>query len=155
MKLHNLGKELNSVFASAILMEISYYLIGSIVSLYGISGIMFYQVNIFRFSFCLLCLFSSAQHILHLYFTCKCGQDLEDQRQRSRLALKRFYRRHGIELSRDDGRDYDDLLDHLQESKIIAPYSLFSLGHSCFVEALATGITYLIVLMQFKVSESA
>lgn len=85
--------------------------------------------------------------------TCHSGQMLENERHECKVILEDVLRDRDDEVQGKMKRDFDLLLSRLSQSNPISPYSFFGVNHSSLLQALATAFTYLIVLMQFKVSE--
>ncbi len=82
-----------------------------------------------------------------LSFLCQCGQLVEDNMAKARKALVQRLR----DMRHPGLAEHMGLLSKtLNMPGPISPYSMFSVNNSSLLAALATIVTYLIVLIQFK-----
>ena len=73
--------------------------------------------------------------------------------EETRLTLIEERQKHFSSLTETTLLDLDLLIDRLSRKGLISPLDYFDVNNSCFLSMAGTIITYLIVLMQFKVSE--
>jgi hypothetical protein len=86
-----------------------------------------------------------------LYQLCSAGQRLEDWMEQSRKALANEVRRRCDEVDRQTHYDWTVLDGRLGKSGPISPGSYFVVNHSGFLCTMSTILTYLIVLLGFKI----
>ena len=96
-------------------------------------------------------------YYLRLGLYCRDGHNLLEARHEMASSLDEFYAYTFANLSirnmdclREQKRS---LVDRLESSDPISPRSLFGLNQGLFVAFNATQITYVIVMLQFKVAE--
>ena len=73
--------------------------------------------------------------------------------EETRSTLIEERQKHFLTLSDPNLIDLDLLIDRLSRRGPISPMDYFEVNNSCFLSMAGTITTYLIVLMQFKVSE--
>ncbi len=118
-------------------------------------------------------LFLTAIFLMAFYSLCWAGQQLEDRRDDARFEICNFSNnqdtvyyfslREALEDAVVEHRQYMDeetasalrlVASRLDApSAPISPCSAFAVNHSGYLNTIATSITYLIVLAQFKVAE--
>ena len=142
-----------SRFSSLILLISSFYLICITLFSYGSLAVLVDDMNILK-------TVSTMTHtLLFLYYLftfgviCFLGQDLMDRQRNTSNALSRVYHRFKHGWSQET-KGYAKFVKSKIESPIgLSPYSFFTLDRSGFLSTMALIVTYLIVLLQFKVSE--
>ena len=100
-------------------------------------------------------------YMSRLYFVTISGHDLGQSMKSLRLEFKSYIiwteESKMLEIHQDENgilRNKIDLMnDLLSNESPISPYGYFSITGGAFLSALTTIITYLIVLIQFKISE--
>ena len=105
-------------------------------------------IQIYSLGYCLLTSLSAIQ----IYYACRTGQDLEDVRSEAKTILEEFATRTCTDHS--DGVKFRAkvLVERMGKPGALKPLSYFSVNNSAHLSGISTMITYLIVLMQFKVS---
>ena len=155
IKLLDLKQNLNGTVAPLIFIHFAYCLSSSISSFYGETAIFFGQRTRLRY-------LTTASFHAHkfsalnlLYFACSVGQELEDNLGKAKEALEDHARFKLGSLPKDESTrlDWQILASRLAGGNGISPGNFFRVNRSCFLQSLGTAFTYLIVLMQFKVSE--
>ena len=152
-----LKQELNRIIAPLVFIHFAYCLCSSVSSFYGETVIFFGQSSRLKY-FTAGSFHSHKFSVLNLlYLACSVGQDLEDNLDKAKEALENHARFSLGGLPRDESTrlDWQIMASRLTNNNGsgISPFNFFRVNRSCFLQALGTAFTYLIVLMQFKVSE--
>ena len=84
-----------------------------------------------------------------LYFMFDVGHKLDAARFRAKATLEDTF----LEIGGDKNCKMDILLARLETPGAVSPFGYFSVNRNSFLSAIATSFTYLVVLMQFKISE--
>ena len=117
--------------------------------------------SVVHFGWGLMNCFMFTLYISRLYLVTISGHDLGQLMNSLRLEFKSYMvllkESKMLETNRGEierNRDKIDLMNELLEKDSpISPYGYFSITGGSFLSAVTTIITYLIVLMQFKLSE--
>ena len=64
----------------------------------------------------------------------------------------RFFRMKNIPLTPEDRADIEEVMDVIDDAQPISGCGLFEITRSTLTSMLSTSITYLIILIQFKIS---
>ena len=121
------------------------------LALYNTSSVIFRAADVDLYLSSLACLFIFALAISRLGRLSRCGHDLMKEMKECVYHLERYkfdkkkMNMDEIELLRRDFRD--------QAESPINPFSAFTLSSNTFLGACGTIVTYIIVLLQFKVAE--
>lgn len=146
--------KINETFQGMILNTYATCLLISTISLYGASSVFLPRIKL---SNGLIWSFTSSQislasmGFLRLYYLTNAGQNLSNMMKKAREELEylnekqKKYRCPGIKILKQK-------LDALSESPI-TPFSTFTLCNRTLLSTLATIFTYLIILIQFKLTE--
>lgn len=112
------------------------------IILFDFSNTLKILMNISFFVFGLLfgtCMFSA----------CHTGQRLEDEMKNAKYDLQKYIMQNGNECN----FKCDVLLERFSVNSVIRPKAYFGVNHSSFLNTMGTILTYLIVLLQFRVAE--
>ncbi len=82
------------------------------------------------------------------------GQSLEDERNKCKGALEIKVTKFTKKQERMHGKKAAMLLRQMDRAEVLSPYGMFNVNNSSAVSTIATTITYIIVLLQFKQSEA-
>ena len=153
-------EKVNEIFGSYLLCEISITLLGETIGLY-LSTTFFFALaedlssqwhplilglqNIFYFLFCL------TKHIQWM----QKGQQISKEYDSVRKALICTRKKYILHLTRVQEVNLETLIEKFAKDSPIRPAEIFSLNYSDGLSALGLGLTYVIVLLQFKVGETA
>ena len=88
------------------------------------------------------------------YINCNLGHHLEASRLEVQAHIERFVARHAQSLSRGEKFKLNVLGDRVENYGILKPLGYFTVNRSTHLNGLNTVMTYMIVLMQFKVSSA-
>ena len=92
-------------------------------------------------------------YFLRLYYLTSAGQHLGDSMKKAKCKLEEFKCRNQRVWNAEMELLKEDLSSHLPCP--ISPYGAFGLSNGALPGTFATILTYLIVLIQFKASESS
>ena len=146
-----LVKTIDSTFDGMIANTFFDCILIATLALYNVSSVIFRAADVDLYLSSLACLFIFALAISRLGRLSRCGHDLMKEMKECVYHLdtykfdKEKMNMEEIELLQRDFRD--------QAESPINPFSAFSLSSSTFLGACGTIVTYIIVLLQFKVAE--
>ena len=146
-----LVKTMDSTFAGMIANTFFDCILIATIALYNASSVIFRAPDVDLYLSSLACLFIFVLSISRLARLSRCGHDLMKEMKECVYHLERYkfdkkkMNMEEIELLRRDFR--------AQAESPINPFSAFSLSSKTFLGACGTIVTYIIVLLQFKVSE--
>lgn len=89
------------------------------------------------------------------YYTCSLGHSLESARLEAQSQLMGYLTRNSNPdrgLSRADKFELDILSERLATYGVLRPLGYFNVNHETHLSGFNTMLTYIVVLMQFKVS---
>ena len=146
-----LVKTIDSTFEGMIANTFFDCILIATIALYNASSVIFRAADVDLYLSSLACLFIFVLSISRLVRLSRCGHDLMKEMKECVYHLERYkfdkkkMNMEEIELLRRDVRD--------QAESPINPFSAFSLSSNTFLGACGTIVTYIIVLLQFKVAE--
>ena len=146
-----LVKTIDSTFEGMIAYTFFDCILMATIALYNASSAIFRAADVDLYLSSLACLFVFVLSISRLCRLSQCGHELMMEMKECVYHLERYkfdkkkMNMEDIELLRRDFRD--------QAESPINPFSAFSLSSSTFLGACGTIVTYIIVLLQFKVAE--
>ena len=145
---------LSRVLASLILLHSTLCLSLTCAAAFNITGLIFSAWSDVRISYTAMSLSLMIQFFLSMFHIYSQGQTLEDKIGRIRNYLQHLAEVHGMDFKQSEVFQLQGVLDKTRGDDVkIRPYSCFAVNYSSFLSAIGVIITYLIVLMQFKVSE--
>ncbi len=141
----------NSVLEPFMLIFSGLYLGILTSTLYCASSGMFRTLSIFKRLEVAAYWCVSLMSFIALASFCSTGQELENKRAKARKTLETRLR-HADDLGDDLATEMRLLADTLGQPHPVCPYSMFGVNNSSFLCTIATIVTYLIVLVQFRLS---
>ena len=154
LSLTNIVTKTNETFGGMIFSTYCTCLLLSTISLYGASSVFLPEMTMSRQ---LIWPFTTAQLILammsflRVYYITNAAQNLKRTIKEARISLEYFIENQDMAQIRHIG-----LLRHqlrMLSDSPITPMSTFSLCNSTLLSTSATVLTYLIILIQFKLTE--
>ena len=151
----HLNKKVNDAMGSFFLVMFVNLILSLICCLYGAASIFFVKFNE-------MILFVSLSFILwslcmgnFIFNVCSVGQAIENARREAKYAIENLRRESKTEIKENTISDINLLIERLGEPGPLSPKYFFAVNHSAFLGISSTIFTYLIVLTQFKISETA
>ncbi len=147
MKIHGLCSRLEATLAPMICIHLGSSMIIGISSLYGATSAIFGRPTLLSVTFSAS--FAIWFVALTSFYFCFChyGQRLEDARKAASDSLDELLVRHS------ENPSLNFLSKKFSQIGILSPYGFFTVDHSIFLSSFSIGLTYVIVLMQFKQAE--
>ena len=144
-------KKLDKSFAPMVTNTYFSCILLATTTLYSSTGILFKNAQRELLLSCAASLAVASFAIIRLFRITQCGYILAEEMKECAHLLDRFKFKN-VETDKNDvGLLRQDL--HYHSTSPITPFSAFSVSTSTLVGTFGTIITYLIVLLQFKVSE--
>ncbi len=132
---------------SAVVFFCITFFYGSLSPVFGLSG----DASFYLYSASTLTM--GALFFLGLYLSSGVGQDLTNTRQQAVRCLEDLGMRVYGHLDTQERMGLEIATSRLEGRVIcLSPYNLFDVTNSSFVGVLSTSVTYLIILLQFRVS---
>ena len=88
------------------------------------------------------------------FMNCNLGHELEASRLEAKAHLEDFKARHTQRLSGAEKFRLNILGDRLENYGVLKPLGYFTVNRSTHLNGISAVVTYMIVLMQFKVSST-
>lgn len=154
-KLCNVSREVEESLTPYILLHFVNSLVSATAYTYGASIIFTSQFNVFRaicsLGYCVL----ATVYFYTLYKLCDSGQKFQDAMAQTRQALWSISRKDGTVMkSRLLLHEFELLVETLRDRNGMVPGKFFCINRAAFLSTVGTISTYLIILVQFKTSET-
>ena len=146
--------EVNNALNPLLLTLFSMVLILSTLMCYGFYGILFAKISILRVVMTLQHLFNNIMHFNIVWGLCHTGENLRSSIGNARKSMENYVMENN-EIFEDEStvKDVLELQRRLDVNNVFSAYNFFQINHSTVLGLSATVLTYLIVLLQFKVAE--
>ena len=150
-------KELTKAFERPLLFFLVVTFQGFVVGFFGFTPLFFRsELNSFlNYVSALSFLFVAVGNLSRMLCYYLMGQKLVDAYDATQNELGRLkYEAAGFELGEEDLRIIEELMRSIDVSKKIRPLKAVSLTHAGFTEMVTVLVTMIIVMLQFRISES-
>ncbi len=143
-------KRVNCALSTTMVISHMLVLIAVVANLYCLMDIFFFPWNERSYLHMFRLIAENTLYIIAPAITSHCGQRLENRRGRAREALEDLQRRSEY-LGRRDMQDFKILISRMDSQEpLLSPHSFFSMNHKGYLGITSTVVTYLIVLLQFR-----
>ncbi len=151
-ELEQLLQEITVTCGDEILIACGAYLLYLSMHTYSFMCALLDLNKLYRVLMGIVSAIADTMFISAFYTLYNTGQQVEDARAKAAVTLEDFIM-HGNIKTADVKTVLERLLKRLEHPKPVSPCSAFPLNHSGLMSAITASVTYLIVLMQFKVTE--
>ena len=162
-ELCNVVSELNSAFSGINFWHYTMYLMSAIVNFYLtflIFGILGWR-DVQNIPLIMMNLVGLIASILAMYYMISCGDDLAKSMNALKCALEDYVVTRTVEdYNFEDANEkftiynkIDLLKERLNIVSPISPYGLFGINNSSCLESLVNILTYVVVIINFKITE--
>ena len=146
-------KETNEVYASLNLFLSYYYLVTITLLSYGTSAHLMSSINILKASLILTFSLLFFLYLFAFFRLCSKSQEMIDAQGEAAEAFERVIFKYQRKWSVEVCDEAHFVWRNYCKTMPLSPYSFFNLNRSAFLQCMALIFTYLIVLLQFKISE--
>ena len=147
-QLNILLRDLNTILSPFLILVFFLALSNGTMLQYGMFGILFNELTAMRASLTLQFLGVSTAFIAIVWMLANIGQRLQDSIVKTCDALEDF------SMENENATKVQKIRQRLLRDGVVSPSSFFNVNHAGYLGMIGTIITYLIVLLQFRVSES-
>ena len=151
-------EDINTAFSSVLVIIYSLVLVITVANIYNLIDIFFNPWHRLKAIMFVRHLSENVGYVTSLAITSHCGQRLENRRSEARRALEDMGRRWEFAKREEEGEhdsnmELDVLLSRMGSPGPISPHHFFAINHAGFLAMVASIVTYIIVLVQFKTTE--
>lgn len=150
-----LAKTMNLCLGPLLFVILAFVTSYCVVGLFAASNLFFGNLGPANLASCLGFLTITVLYGLLTFYACDTGQELENARREAKIQLERYMARNTEVMSGQDRFRAEILLGRFETMGRFRPSGYFSMNSATFLSVVSTMLTYLIVLVQFKVSNIA
>ena len=155
LSLCDVGKQVDRVFGPTMFVIFVQNILICIAALFATSGLLFGEsINWSMVAFCATYFCVVLVYALMVNYACNMGQGLESARLEVRARLEQSVAVSAARLTGRQKFKAEILAGRLEAFGTFRPLAYFEMNHPTNLSGIHTMVTYLIVLMQFKVSGS-